>query len=83
LLDQRNRKVSRGWHRLCQCREVEKFRPAGSGNGGCGILRNNSCPNLGTGERSFKIENSLNGGDIGEERLDSGRAEKAVQKLHA
>src|SRR5262245_38147552 len=66
LLDERNRKVSRGWHRLYNSREVKTFRAAPGGNGGCGVLRNYSRANLGPREGCFKIENSLDGGDIGE-----------------
>jgi hypothetical protein len=82
LFDERDGEIAGCRHGLREGWQINEFGAAERGNRGGEIFRDQSCPGLRPGESGFKIKNGLDGGGVGEERLNGRRAEEAIQKLH-
>src|SRR5258706_15717719 len=81
LLQQRNRQIPGGRHRVRQGLKIKKFCATGRSNRGGGGARNNFGASLNPGEGGFKIKKGLKGNGIAEKCFEGWGAEENVQKV--
>src|SRR5438045_5958101 len=83
LLEQWKSKIAGSGHGLRDCPQVKQFHAARRLDGVGSSRGNNSGACLSTCQRRFKVEHRFECGGVAEDGLDCGRAQEAVQKLHA